>query len=83
MLLDSVVYYGFEDFGNEPFILSDDAEDYDQNDFPDVNQNNDQDEEKMDVDCKHEYIYIYILRRTKAKTNFYPSIQIRKVFNSK
>ena len=56
MLLDSVVYYGFEDFGNEPFILSDDAEDYDQNDFPDVNQNNDQDEEKMDVDCKHEYI---------------------------
>ena len=79
MLLDSAVCYGFEEFGNEPYILSDDAEDYDQHDFPDVIQTKDQDEEKMDVDCKHEYI----LRRTKTKTNFYPSFQIRKVFNCK
>ena len=78
-LLDSVVCYRFEDFGNEPYILSDDAEDYDQNDFPDVNQTNHQDQEKMDVDCKHQYI----LRRAKTKTNFYPSFQIRKVFNYK
>ena len=46
MLLDSAVCYEFEDFGNEPYILSDDAEDYDQHDFPDVNQTNDQDQEK-------------------------------------
>ena len=46
MLLDRVVYNGFEDFANKPYILSDDAEDYYQNDFLDVNQSNDQDEEK-------------------------------------
>ena len=46
MLLDNVVYYGFEDFGNGPCILNDDAEDYDHNTFPDVNQNNHQDWEK-------------------------------------
>ena len=78
MFLFSVVCLELEDFGNEPYILSDDAEDYDQNDSPDVNQTNDQDEEKLDVDCKHEYI-----SSEEKKENLYPSFQIRKVFNSK
>ena len=43
--------------------FSDNAEDYDQNDFSYVNQNNDQDNE-MDVDCKHQYI----IKRVKTNT---------------
>ena len=67
--LDNVVYYGFEDFGNEPYILSDNAEDYDQNDFPDVKQ----DHEKLNVDCKHEYV----------SSKKYTSSHFSKVFSSK
>ena len=70
MLLNNIVYNGFEDFGNEPYILYDDVEDYDQNYFPDVNQNNDQDKEKMDVNFKHKYISSEELKQNKCLSIF-------------
>ena len=55
MLLDNVVYHGFEDLEiNLTFYLMIQKLWYEI--FPDANQNNDQDEEKINVDCKHENI---------------------------
>ena len=78
MLLDNVVYHGFEDLEiNLTFYLMIQKLWYEI--FPDTNQNNDQDEEKINVDCKHENIS----PEEKSKDKFYTSSQIRKVFNSK
>ena len=79
MLLDSVLSYGFEDFGFEPYILSDDTEGYDQHDFPDVDQTNDRDEEKCILIAN---VNIYP-QKNKNKVKFLFIFQIRKVFNCK
>ena len=75
MLLDSILNYAFEDFGIKHYILSDGAEDYNLNNFPDMKQD------------KGKWIMnenlIYILRRAKANTKFQASFQIKIVFNIK